>query len=92
MAACNPSDLLAQARCFECLSKHQLQAIIAQLLCDINASGGGGGGSGTVYLTGNGSPVGAETPTFIGEIYTRNDVAEVWKSTGLTNVDWIQIV
>lgn len=53
---------------------------------------GGGGGSGTAYLTGVGSPVGAETATFVGELYTRQDVFELWQSTGLTNADWIQIV
>ncbi len=50
MATCNPTDLVADAECFACLSKQQLQAVIAQLLCDINAGGGGGGGSQTPWL------------------------------------------
>lgn len=55
MAVCNASELLANASCFQCLSKKELQMVIVQLLCDINASGGGGGGSGSgqirVYTT-----------------------------------------
>lgn len=43
MPTCIPADLVADAKCFECLSKQQLQAVIAQLLCNINFSGGGGG-------------------------------------------------
>lgn len=41
MATCSPSELLDAAKCFECLSKQELQAVIAQLLCNINAGGGG---------------------------------------------------
>lgn len=37
MAACNPSSLLADAKCFSCLSKKELQAVIAQLLCNISS-------------------------------------------------------
>jgi hypothetical protein len=29
MAACNPSELLDAAKCFSCLSKKELQAVIA---------------------------------------------------------------
>jgi len=39
MAQCNPSELLNAARCFNCLSKKELQAVIAQLLCDISTNG-----------------------------------------------------
>lgn len=65
MATCSASTLVEAAKCFECLSKQQLQAVIAQLLCDINANGGGGGGGGaTQVFSGNygaGSPT--QTPT-----------------------------
>lgn len=41
--ACDPETLLAQAACFSCLSKQELEAIIAQLLCNLVTLGGGGG-------------------------------------------------
>lgn len=44
MAACNPSQLIADAACFQCLSNKELKAVIAQLLCNINAGGGGSSG------------------------------------------------
>lgn len=36
MATCNPSTLIEQAKCFQGLSKKELQAVIAQLLCNIS--------------------------------------------------------
>jgi len=39
MATCNPTTLLESAKCFSCLSKKELQAVIAQLLCNITAAG-----------------------------------------------------
>lgn len=39
MATCNPSTLLESAKCFSCLSKKELQAVIAQLICNIGAAG-----------------------------------------------------
>ena len=42
MATCNTSTLLDSAKCFQCLSKKELQAVIAQLLCNISAAGTGG--------------------------------------------------
>ena len=39
MAECSTSELLAAGKCFDCLTKKQLQIVIAQLLCDISASG-----------------------------------------------------
>ena len=47
MATCNPSSLLEQAKCFSCLSKKELQAITAQLLCNI--AEGGGSAARSVY-------------------------------------------
>lgn len=48
MATCNTSQLLASAKCFSCLSKKELQAVIAQLLCNIS-SGSTGGNPPVVY-------------------------------------------
>jgi hypothetical protein len=42
MAQCVTADLLEAAKCFQCLSKKELQAVIAQLLCNIAADGAGG--------------------------------------------------
>jgi hypothetical protein len=39
MATCNPSTLIESAKCFQCLSKKELQAVIAQLLCNISSDG-----------------------------------------------------
>jgi len=49
MATCSPSELLAAAKCFSCLSEKELRAVMAQLLCNI--SGGGGGGSQTPWTS-----------------------------------------
>lgn len=38
MATCNTSTLLDSAKCFQCLSKKELQAVIAQLLCNISST------------------------------------------------------
>ena len=51
MAACNPSTLLESAKCFSCLSKKELQAVIAQLLCNISSGGAGSGNPPVVYTT-----------------------------------------
>lgn len=40
--SCTPGDLLDLAKCFNCLSIPQLEAIQTYLLCQIQSSGGGG--------------------------------------------------
>lgn len=40
MATCNPSELISEATCFQCLSNKELKAVIAQLLCNISQGGG----------------------------------------------------
>ena len=50
MAACSASELLESGKCFDCLTKKQLQIVIAQLLCEISA---GGGGCGTIQVFAN---------------------------------------
>lgn len=56
MAECNVQNLMDSARSFAGLTYQQLEAIQAQLLCDIAAAGGGGGG-------GSGSVTSAEVQT-----------------------------
>lgn len=86
MANCNPTTLLEQAKCFQCLSKKELQAVIAQLLCNISDPSGIGGFR---NLTGNGNPTGVVTPGYIGQYYTDFDnPGGIWVATGLTNADW----
>ena len=63
MATCNASTLLQQGAAFQACSKKELQIIIAQLLCNLSASGGGG------VSSGNGSPVGVVTPSGTTAIY-----------------------
>lgn len=41
MATCNPSELISDAACFQCLSNKELKAVIAQLLCNISQGGAG---------------------------------------------------
>lgn len=42
---------------------------------------------------GAGSPVGVLTPIFIGQNYSRtSNPPELWRATGLTNADWIQLI
>lgn len=43
MATCNPSELIANAACFQCLSNKELKAVIAQLLCNLSGSTGDNG-------------------------------------------------
>ena len=51
MASCNPADLLAAGKCFDCLSPGLKETAKLQLLCEI--ANGGGGGSGITSLTGD---------------------------------------
>lgn len=41
MATCSADTLLEAGKCFQCLTKKELQIVIAQLLCEIEADGGG---------------------------------------------------
>lgn len=38
--SCDPNTILSDGKCFQCLTAQQLRQVIAQLLCDINASVG----------------------------------------------------
>lgn len=38
--ACDPNQLVTQAKCFQCLSEQQLQMVITYLLCQISIGSG----------------------------------------------------
>jgi hypothetical protein len=73
MATCSAQDLLTAGACFECLTKKELQIVIAQLLCEIS-EGGGSGGVGAV-MRGSGAPVAAPASPLAGAIYYDDDAA-----------------
>lgn len=50
-----------------------------------------GGGSTFNNLSGTGSPVGVETPDYVGQTYTDLN-GGFWTAIGATNADWQQIV
>lgn len=90
MAECNPSTLLQSAQQFAGLGSGQLQAIIAQLLCDIAVDGAGGGGGGG--LAGAGSPEGVVSAS-PGTTYLDTTTDGFWvKKTGTGNTGWIQLI
>lgn len=72
MASCSVSELLASGARFQCLTKKELQIVIAQLLCEISAGGGGSGGVGAV-MRGSGPPVAAPADPTAGAIYYDDD-------------------
>ncbi len=49
--ACDPNQLLAAAKCFQCLSHQQLQQVVTYLLCQISVNGGSGGGGNAQFVT-----------------------------------------
>lgn len=54
---------------------------------------GGSSDTSAGNLTGTGSPVGAVTPTAVGQLYTdQNAPHSLWQSTGLTNASWDQLI
>jgi len=61
MAECSASELMESGKCFACLTKKQLQIVIAQLLCEINEGGGGGGG--TIQVFEGRDPLPPDDPT-----------------------------
>lgn len=83
MATCSASDLLASGSCFQCLTKKELQIVIAQLLCEIQSSGGGGGSSPKVYRAlvgevGTADPVSTVLENSLGgtPVWTRNAIGD----------------
>ena len=73
MATCSTSALLASGKCFDCLTKKQLNIIIAQLLCEIYSSGGGSGGGIGAVMRGSGPPVDDPANVNAGAIYYDDD-------------------
>jgi len=63
MATCVPQDLLTSGKCFDCLTKKELQIVQLVMLCNIAASGGGGGGGGTTQVYVGKDPAAPDDPT-----------------------------
>jgi len=60
------SELVESAKCFNCLSEHQLQALVTYLVCQLE-----GGSIGTTQvLQGNGAPTDDPADTSLPYIYT----------------------
>ena len=74
MATCSASELLESGKCFQCLTKKELQIVIAQLLCEISSGASGV----TVNLTGSGSPVGVIVGED-GQFYTDTAGDALWQ-------------
>lgn len=72
MATCSAQDLLTAGKCFDCLTKKELQIVIAQLLCEIVEGGGTGGGVGAV-MRGSGPPIAPPVDPTQGAIYYDDD-------------------
>src|SRR5688572_5763455 len=85
--ACEPQELLNLARCFMCLSKKELAAVQAYLLCQIN------GGSGVVTCSnseGADSPLNVITPDFVGQVYVQTG-GIIWQAGSLLSSSWTVI-
>lgn len=90
LEAMTPQELLAAATCFiSCIPQGAFKAVEAYLLCQI-ANGGSGPPAVCSNLSGADSPVGFQTPDFIGQIYIQ-DSGVVWQATGPGNSDWTQL-
>ncbi len=63
---------------------------VLQKILGATIDNGGGGGGGTNNLSGTGSPVGVETPNYVGQTYTDLN-GGFWTSVGLTDTSWQQI-
>ena len=67
--------------------------LLQKLLCATVNSGGGSGGSGTgANLPGVVDPGGVVTPDTVLQIYFNTATGTMWRSTGLTNADWAQVI
>lgn len=89
--AIDKDELLREASCFLCAGISTADALIIALLQRI-AEGSCGPDTTCEGLSGTGSPVGAQTPDFVDQLYHDTAADEYWRSTGLTNADWTQIV
>lgn len=97
--ACDPNQLLAAAKCFQCLSEKELNQVIAYLLCQIS-TGGSSGGSIQVIVTIDADPNAAHLvpsePTKGAIFYQDPSVAGGifnvwhWSTTGATANTWVQ--
>lgn len=77
-------QLIDASKCMKCIPGSEQQDVITYLLCQI-ANGGGGT---CTPQSGSGSPVGSNTPDFIGQLYHDTNADTYYRSTGLTSADW----
>lgn len=97
--ACDPNELVAAAKCFQCLSNQQLQMVITYLLCQIS-TGSASGGTIQVISTVDADPNAAhlvpadatkgaifyQDPSVAGGIFN----VWHWSTTGATANTWVQ--
>lgn len=88
MASCDVQTLLDDATCFMAVQPFTLQALQAQLLCNIEAAVPT---SGTNFLSGNGSPEGVVTGEVQGQTYLDLDSGALYSFGGTvgTNTGWV---
>jgi len=77
MANCNATTLLEEAKCFQCLSKKELQAVVAQLLCNISVDGAGNATITTAQVWAA-AGVPAHTPTVTAQVYFDTSTGVQW--------------
>jgi len=85
----DPATLATEAACFVCLDENQKKLVNTYLLCQ--AANGGAAPTDCDAQEGANSPVGAATPDFVGQLYHETGDDTYWRSTGLTNADWVEI-
>lgn len=78
----DPKILARVARCFCFLPKTEVRAVMVYLLCEWSNA------MACTFKEGAGSPIGVNTPGFIGQLYHDSTADTYYRSTGLTNVDW----
>lgn len=78
--------LLAEAKCFQCLSDRELQYVQSQLLCNIEAGGTGGSGC---MLCGLVDPT--ETPDCDCALYYNTVTSSLWYWDG-TAASWYPLI
>jgi len=78
MATCNPQSLLESGKCLQCLTKKELQIVIAQLLCEITSGGSSGGALQQVFSGNYADAAPCITPTTAQAIGIDTSTGAVW--------------
>lgn len=88
--ATDAQTLLTEAKCYACFGSNEY-ALTLMKLALLQQISNAVGGFVCESLDGAGSPVGAATPDFIGQLYHDTEGDAYWRSTGLTSADWVVI-